>query len=82
MKLLAAFDEAGRLQARAEFGHDLYGSLGRLWMQEPDHRHRRTLRARRERPRRRASEPRDELPTIHGWRVGFFIHQVGRKAGA
>src|SRR5262249_859521 len=32
---------------------------------EPDHRHRRLLRARCERPRRRAAEQRDELATLH-----------------
>jgi hypothetical protein len=31
----------------------------------PDHRHRRLLRARGERPRRCASEPCDELPPPH-----------------
>jgi hypothetical protein len=30
-----------------------------------DHRHRRLLRARRERPRRRASEGRDEMAPVH-----------------
>src|SRR5262245_51604554 len=33
---------------------------------EPDHRHRRLLRPRRERPRRRAADERDELASPHG----------------
>jgi hypothetical protein len=31
----------------------------------PNHRHRRSLRPRRERPRRRAAQPRDEFPPSH-----------------
>jgi hypothetical protein len=35
-------------------------------LEKPDHRHRRLLRARRERPRgRRAAEKRDELAAVH-----------------
>src|SRR6266540_3679362 len=34
-------------------------------MKEPDHRHRRLLRPRRERPRGRAAEQRDELAAFH-----------------
>jgi hypothetical protein len=34
-------------------------------MEEPDRRHRRLLRACRERPRRRAAEQRDELAAFH-----------------
>jgi hypothetical protein len=37
-------------------------------MKETDHRHRRLLRVRRERPsRRRAAEQRDELAPLHVW---------------
>jgi hypothetical protein len=34
-------------------------------LQEPNHRHRRLLRTRRERPRRRAAEKRHELAALH-----------------
>src|SRR5215467_14148969 len=40
--------------------------VGRLVAKEPNHRHRRLLRLRRERPRRRrAAEQRDELTPFH-----------------
>src|SRR5258708_5054862 len=39
--------------------------IGRVAAEEPDHRHRGLLRARRERPRRRAPEQRDELAPLH-----------------
>ena len=64
-----------------------------MWREEPDHRHRRLLRARRERPRRRAAEQRDELAPSHveqtlpagiGRRLqsGPFRHRkVTRKSG-
>jgi hypothetical protein len=45
-----------------KFGNFSAPRFGRCAMEEPDHRHRRLLRARRERPRhRRSAEPRDEL---------------------
>src|SRR5262245_13108971 len=56
-----AFDiVAGLLQAqmRSRF-------VRRPAAEEPDHRHRRLLRARRERPNRRAVEQRDELAPFH-----------------
>src|SRR5262249_2471043 len=40
-------------------------SFGRSWGKESDHRHRRLLRARRERPRRRAAQQRYELAPLH-----------------
>src|SRR5215475_13151233 len=39
----------------------LRGVFGRLRIEEPNYRHRRLLRARRERPRGRCAEQRDEL---------------------
>src|SRR5262245_55268306 len=60
-------DVTGFVQATAERAH--YGSerLSRLSIQKSDHRHRRLLRPRRDRPRRRrAAEQRDELaPSDH-----------------
>ena len=63
---VAAFDIAGFAQALAECAprSGAY-SAGRPAIEKPDHRHRRLLRARRQRPRRRAAEPRDELAPSH-----------------
>src|SRR5262245_32869556 len=55
-----ALDEAFFASALAEGGRHGGVSARRLAVEKPDHRHRRLLRARRERPRRRA-EKRDEL---------------------
>src|SRR5262245_31061200 len=41
------------------------GVLGRPGAEIPDHRHGLLLRARRDRPRRRAAEQRDELAALH-----------------
>ena len=47
-------------------------------MKEPDHRHRRLLRARRERPRRRrAAEQRDELAAVHSITSSARASSVG-----
>jgi hypothetical protein len=52
-----AFDIAGLLQALAKSAHTVRESLGRLSIEEPDHRHGRLLRARGKRPGgRRAAE--------------------------
>src|SRR6516165_6523349 len=58
-------DKACVFQALTERGQELRGVAGRPGTHEPDHRHRRLLRARRERPRRRAAEQRDELAALH-----------------
>jgi hypothetical protein len=42
-------------------------SLRRSGKEQADHRHRRLLRARRERPRRRAAEEGDERAPFHVW---------------
>jgi hypothetical protein len=56
-------DEACFLQALAERGCKLRRNGGRRAAQKSNHRHRRLLRPRRDRPRdRRAAEQRDELP--------------------
>jgi hypothetical protein len=59
---ILALDIAGFFQALAKGGQAqrIVEPLGR-GAEEPDHRHCRLLRARRERPRRRAAEQRDEL---------------------
>src|SRR5437016_3530629 len=61
-----AFDEAALAQALAEYGDKMRRILRRPGAHEPDYRHRRLLRARRERPRhRRAAEKSDELAAFH-----------------
>src|SRR5262245_4956059 len=56
---------AGFLQALTECGHHWHVAVRRCAVEEPDHRHCRLLRARRERPCRRAAEQRDELAPSH-----------------
>src|SRR5215813_7276092 len=59
-------DIAGFLKTFTEGGHKERVSSGRSAAEESDHRHRRLLRARRERPHdRRAAEQRDELAALH-----------------
>jgi hypothetical protein len=60
------FDPEKFVAAPAERGHRGSERLRRLSIQEPDHRHHRLLRARRERPRcRRSAEQRDELAPLY-----------------
>jgi hypothetical protein len=59
-------DIAGFLQALEKWnGDDLVVKFSGLEAEEPNHRHRRLLRLRSERPRRRAPEPRDERSAPH-----------------
>src|SRR4030095_12886380 len=60
---VATLDEAGLSQAAAKRSHDVLERCRGGVAQEADDGHRRLLRARRERPRRRAAEQRDELAT-------------------
>ena len=61
-----ALDIAGFFQAQTERGQKVWVIAGRPAGEKPDHRHRRLLRARRERPhRRRAAEQRDEVAAVH-----------------
>src|SRR5262245_48308631 len=53
------------LQALTECGHHGPVPVGRCLIEKPDHWHRRLLRPRRERPRRRAAEQRDERAALH-----------------
>ena len=68
-----ALDVAGLLETVPERGHEPTESGRGSAVEKPNHRHRRLLRARRERPpRRRAAEQRDELaPPLS------FDHLVG-----
>ena len=72
-----ALDEACFLQALAERDHEVRGVSERGVPEETNNRHRRLLRARRERPRsRRAAEQRDELAPLS------FDHLVGAARAA
>src|SRR5262245_34113163 len=56
---------SGLLEALKKRRHQVGGALDRSAPEEPDHRHRRLLRACRERPSRRAAEQRDEFAAFH-----------------
>ena len=61
-----AFDVAGFVEAFAERGHKTRGGIGRPVAEKPDHRQRRLLRTRDERPcGSRAAKKRDELASPH-----------------
>ena len=60
-----ALDITGFAEASAESGHLQLFSAGRTAAKEADHPHRLLLRTRRQRPRRRAAEKRDELAPFH-----------------
>src|SRR5262249_38143673 len=62
---ILAFDITRFLQTLAERPDLLPQRSGRSGIEEADHGHRRLLRARRERPYRRAAEQRDELSPFH-----------------
>src|SRR5262249_48722280 len=62
---ILAFDVTGFGKTATECVHEVCGRSGRLCAEIPHHRHCRLLRARRERPRRRASEQRDEVAPFH-----------------
>ena len=66
-RYVAALDETGVRKALAESRELQRGRLRRAGQEKSDHRYRRLLRARRERPCRRAAEKGDELapsPTL------------------
>ena len=64
---IAMLDIASLAQAAPERRNEVRELAGRFQAEKPDHRHRRLLRARHERPRRRcAPEQRDELAPPHG----------------
>src|SRR6516162_5723997 len=75
---VAAFDEAGLAQAFAECS-DIGSPPGWCFtVEKPNYRHRRLLRARRQRPRhRRAAEQRDELAAFHSITSSASASNVG-----
>jgi hypothetical protein len=87
-----ARDIAGLFQALTKAAQAIRDHLSRSVVEESDHRHRRLLRARRERPRGRAAEQRDELAPSHclpqdrdqphstyAIKAGFCDQRYGRK---
>src|SRR6185295_16351646 len=61
-----------------ERSYDVGELVRRCGVQEPDHRHRLLLRARRERPcSRRAAEQRDELAPLHSITLSATESSVG-----
>src|SRR5262249_24392794 len=62
---ILALDIAIILQALAKCGQHNVPERARLAVEERDHRHRPLLRARRERPCRRAADQRDEIAPLH-----------------
>src|SRR5580704_13115488 len=60
-----ALDMAGFVEALAERAQQVRMYVWRRAVEEPDHRHRRLLRARRERPCRRAAEKANEFTSFH-----------------
>src|SRR5262245_18824937 len=62
---ILAFDVPAFADALPECGHKTCSVGGRRAAEEPDYRHRRLLRARRQRPRHRAAEQGDELAPLH-----------------
>src|SRR5262249_42895429 len=60
-----SLDDSGLLQPLPKRCDKWRGASSRRATEEPDHRHRRLLRARRERPRGCAAEQRDEIAAFH-----------------
>src|SRR5262249_27249075 len=72
-----AFAIAGVLEALGKSAQRPQKSFGRLRIEKPNHRHRRLLRARRQWPRRRAAEQRDELTPSHSITSSAMASSVG-----
>src|SRR5215831_12801752 len=74
---ILAFDVPAFANALPECGHKTCSVGGRRAAEEPDYRHRRLLRARRERPRGRAAEQRDEIAPLHSITSSARASSVG-----
>src|SRR5262249_16851522 len=76
-----AFDEADFLQPFPKRGDKARRVVRRPATEKPDHRHRRLLPPRRERPRhRRAAEQGDERATFHVWMAPAWQETIWRAA--
>src|SRR5262249_26022333 len=69
-----ALDIASLFQTPTERGQEMWVRAGDSGIEESDYRHRRLLRARRERPRGHAAEQRDERAA--------FVHSITSSASA
>src|SRR5262249_61266066 len=74
---ITTFDEACLGESLAEPVDHVLGPRRRGVPEEPDHRHRRLLRARRERPCSRAAEQRYELAPFHSITSSARASRVG-----
>src|SRR5262249_2584796 len=75
---IAVLDIACLNEALPERGNGIFECSGRSAVEEPDNRHRRLLRPRRERPRsQRAAEKRDELAPLHSITSSARASSVG-----
>src|SRR5262249_27521116 len=72
-----ALDIAAILEATVKSAKTVRVRVRRLAVEKPDHRHRRLLRARRDRPRRRAAEQRDERATLHSITSSAMVSSPG-----
>ena len=72
-----ALDMAGFVEALAERAQQVRMYVWRRAVEEPDHRHRRLLRARRERPCRRAAEKANEFTSFHSITSSARASSVG-----
>src|SRR5262249_5594579 len=78
---IAAVDITGFSQAATERGREIGSVILTERVQEPDHRHRRLLRARRKRPRgSSATEQCDELAPPHSITSSAVLSSVGGTA--
>src|SRR5262249_27796453 len=71
------FDVTGLGECFPERGHNVGPIGGGGGVDQSDHRHRRLLRTRRERPRRRAAEGRDEVAPPHSITSSARASSVG-----
>src|SRR5262249_38124608 len=76
-RYVLALDIACLSETLAKRAQTLDNRLGRSDFEKPYHRHRRLLRARRERPRRRAAEQRDECAALHSITSSARASSVG-----
>jgi hypothetical protein len=72
-----ALDIGGVFEALAKCAQAFREPVRRYAAEEPDDRHRRLLRARRQRPRGRAAEQRDELAASHSITSSARASRVG-----
>src|SRR5262249_32328496 len=73
-------DEIGLTEAAPKRLHKTPPGSGRRAVEKPDHRHRRLLCPRRERPRGRAAEQTDELAPLHVWMAPAWQEKIERAA--